>query len=135
MAEFKGYLISVNGTELPNKFIVEGSYETTDNQRTELKAYRDNSNKLHRQTSPNYKTSMEFTTPCLFLSELKQLKKILDSGIINATERKIKIKYWNSEDLCYRTMEAYMPDKQHPIKAILNGEPLYEGITYQFIQY
>ena len=135
MSAFRGYYISIAGTQLPGKFILEGSYKTTDNQRTELKAYRDNSNLLHRQTSPNYKTAMEFSTPVLTLTELEQLKNILNSGIINARERKIRVKYWNSEDLCYRTMTAYMPDVQHTIKNTLNGEPLYESVTYQFIQY
>lgn len=62
MADFKGYLIKLNDVEFPPEYIALESYKSTDNQRTELKAYRNSNNYLIRQTSPNFKTKVEFTT-------------------------------------------------------------------------
>ena len=62
--DFQGWLIRNPNThaEFPHRLIAKDSYQSTPLQRSDLKAYRDNSNLLHRVVSPNYKTKIEFST-------------------------------------------------------------------------
>lgn len=135
MAVFKGYLIKLGDVELPNKFIQYDSYKSTDNQRTELKANRDTSNFLHRQTSPNFKTKIEFNTVELHLSDLTEIKNIIAGATINTTERKVRVTYWNNENLVYKTMIAYMPDFEYNIKNVTKNDIVYKPLRIAFIQY
>ena len=62
---FKGWLIKFGNTVLPNKYLEK--YKSTPNQRLELDASRDATALLHRQTSPNYKTSLTVPIRKLYL--------------------------------------------------------------------
>ncbi|MFQ9516716.1 MAG: DUF6711 family protein [Eubacterium sp.] len=136
MAKFKGYLIKLGDTVFPNEYIAFDSYKSTDNQRTELKAYRNSSNNLIRQTSPNFKTKVEFNTISgLKLADMEKIKSIVDKATINNTERKVKVTYWNNEDLMYEQMRAYMPDIEHQIKKITKDDVIYNSKRLAFIQY
>ena len=59
---FSGYLLAFGGKILPHEYIQLSTYEVLPYQRTELAAYRDNNNDLHRTTSSNHKTTIRFTT-------------------------------------------------------------------------
>ena len=89
MAKYKGYLLKVKDQIFPMKYIKSETYTSTDNQRSELKAYRDTNNYLIRQTSPNFKTKIEFETPPLLQSQYEEIRQLLNQGTINRTERKI----------------------------------------------
>ena len=116
MAKYKGYLLKVKDQIFPMKYIKSETYTSTDNQRSELKAYRNTNNYLIRQTSPNFKTKIEFETPPLL-------------------QRKIKITYWNSEDLTYKNAVVYMPDISYTIKNQMRNELLYNPLKMEFIEY
>ena len=136
MAKFKGYLIKLGNVVFPHEYIALDSYTSTDNQRTELKAYRNAQNHLIRQTSPNFKTKIEFNTiNGLNLSDMEKIKSIIDRATINKTERKVKVEYWNNEELQYKTMTCYMPDIEHPIKKITKDDVIYNGKRLAFIEY
>ena len=135
MATYEGYLLKIKDTVFPLKYIVSGTYKSTDNQRTELKANRNESNLLVRQTSPNFKTKIEFETPILFLDEYEEIRNILNQGIINVRERKIQITYWNSEELKYKEAICYMPDIDYQPKNQMNGELIYDAMRLAFIEY
>ena len=136
MAEFKGYLLKLGDTVFPHEYIALDSYKSADNQRTELKAYRNAQNKLIRQTSPNFKTKIEFNTiDGLKLKDMTKIKSIADKATINKAERKVKVTYWNNEDLRYEQMEAYMPDIEHSIKKITKNDIIYKGKRLAFIEY
>lgn len=139
MADFKGYLIKLNDVEFPAEYIALESYKSTDNQRTELKAYRNSNNYLIRQTSPNFKTKVEFTTiDGLHLKDLRKIKQIIDKALINNAERKVSVEYWNNEELKYQKMKAYIPDIDYEIKKIVKGSKPdieYKSIRYAFIEY
>lgn len=139
MAEFKGYLIKLNGVEFPPEYIALESYKSTDNQRTELKAYRNTNNSLIRETSPNFKTKIEFNTiDGLNLKQLREITNIINKATLNKTERKVKVEYWNSEELRYATMKSYIPDIEYEIKKIKRGSKpdiIYKPLRYCFIQY
>lgn len=139
MAEFKGYLIKLNGIEFPHEYIALENYKSIDNQRTELKAYRNSQYDLIRQTSSNFKSKVEFSTiDGLNLKQLEKIKNVIDKATLNKTERKVKVEYWNSEELRYATMKSYIPDIEYEIKKIKRGSKpdiIYKPLRYCFIQY
>ena len=128
MAKYKGYLLKVKDQIFPMKYIKSETYTSTDNQRSEL-------NYLIRQTSPNFKTKIEFETPPLLQSQYEEIRQLLNQGTINRTERKIKITYWNSEDLTYKNAVVYMPDISYTIKNQMRNELLYNPLKMEFIEY
>lgn len=138
MANFKGYLLRFpkSGKQFPHALIAKDSYSTTPLQRTEIKAYRDSNNLLHRTTSPNYKSKIEFTTvDKLSLADMQSIRSALNSSWDNSQQRKLRVEYWDDELLTYRTMTAYMPDITYQVKAITKNDVKYNAVTFTFIEY
>ena len=135
MAEYQGYLLKFGSAVFPMKYIKSESYVSTDNQRTELKAYRNADNYLVRQTSPNYKTKIEFETPPLLLSEYKEISSIIAIGTVNARERKVRVTYWSTESLRYQKAYMYITDTDYTIKNSFGKELLYNPIKITSIEY
>lgn len=133
---FTGYLLKFGNTVLSHKYIQLESYDTTPNQRTELSAYRDNNNSLHRATSPNHKTTIKFTTmPDLTLSQKQTLQAEMSNGLVDTVERKYQITYWNDEQNCYVTSYFYMPDVNYQIRKIDGNNIIYNAVSFEFIEY
>lgn len=132
---FEGYLLAFGGYVLPHKYIQLSSYDTTPNQRTELSAYRDNDNSLHRNTSPNHKTTIKFTTLSLNLLEKQEIQRIMSYGLVNSTERKYEVTYWNDEINAYTTSYFYMPDVNYQINKIDDNNIKYNPISFELIEY
>lgn len=132
---FEGYLLKFGTQILPHKYIQLSSYDTTPNQRTELSAVRDNNNYLCRVTSPNHKTTIKFSTISLDLAEKAEIQAIMSHGLVNETERKYKVTYWNDETNAYKTSEFYMPDVNYPIREIEDNNIKYSPISFELIEY
>lgn len=134
---FNGYLIKFTKTGecFPHELIAKNTYKSTPLQRTEIKAYRDSANTLHRTTSPNYKTKIEFQTYELNLVEMKKIRTVLNSAFENSQQRKAKITYWDDELLQYRTMTAYIPDITYNVISISMTDIRYSAVTFTFIEY
>lgn len=132
---FAGYLLKFGNTMLSHKYIQLDTYQPVPNQRTELSAYRDNNNYLHRNTSFNHKTTLKFDTIPLTLLQKIDLQNQMSAGLINSVERKYRITYWNDEQNCYITSEFYMPDVTYTIRSITKDDIKYEPISYEFIEY
>ncbi len=133
---FSGYLLAFGGKILPHEYIQLSTYEVLPYQRTELAAYRDNNNDLHRTTSSNHKTTIRFTTvPGLTLAQKRQLQISMASGIISNTERKYQITYWNDETNSYITGYFYMTDVSYTVRKISSTSIVYEPIPFEFIEY
>ncbi|MCH5202749.1 MAG: hypothetical protein J1F17_06040 [Oscillospiraceae bacterium] len=137
MSNFKGYLLYFPKIKkyFPHGLIAKETYQSTPLQRTEVKAYRDSNNTLHRVTSPNYKTKVTFNTVALDLSQLEEIQNLLKSAYINTSQRKLKVTYWDDELLKYRTMTAYIPDTTYTIKTITKNNINYSAITITLIEY
>lgn len=134
---FQNWLIRFDRTNVlfPQRYIQKDTYKSTPLQRTEIKAYRDNNNLLHRVTSPNYKTKIEFQTYPLNLSELTEIQTKLDAAMENAQQRRLVLTYWDDELLSYRQATFYMPDKTYSVSTIGNGDIRYQPLTFTFIEY
>ena len=120
---------------IPNKYISLTSYVSTPNQRQDLDSYQDNLGKLHRNTLEHTRSKLEWNTPPLFERELLSLQNILNSGIINAKERKLKIIHYCFDTHTYEQGEFYMPDITFTPLLIRNGEVLMDKVRLAFIEY
>lgn len=120
---------------IPNKYISLTSYVSTPNQRQDLDSYQDNWGKLHRNTLEHTRSKLEWNTPPLFERELLSLQNILNSGIINAKERKLKIIHYCFDTHTYEQGEFYMPDITFTPLLIRNGEVLMDKVRLAFIEY
>ena len=120
---------------IPNKYISLTSYVSTPNQRQDLDSYQDNLGKLHRNTLDHTRSKLEWNTPPLFERELLSLQNILNSGIINSKERKLKIIHYCFDTHTYEQGEFYLPDITFTPLLIRNGEVLMDKVRLAFIEY
>lgn len=134
---FEGWLIKFGARKLPLKFIAQDDYTSTPNQRTEIEAYRDLNNLLHRDTSQNVKTKIEFNTPPLWLEEKIELQNVISSGLVNKNQRKYNVTYWNDEENIYKTGVFYMPDVDFKVIRVdeETNNILYNKMRFALIEY
>lgn len=132
---FQGWLVKFGNTVLPNGYLEK--YKETPNQRIELSAYRDQAVLLHRETAQNFKSKIVIPIRKLYLGEKIVLKAIIDAGIVNKTERKVSVTYWNSEDMDYKSGTFYMPDIEYTISHVDQNRfnIVYEPFEIQLIEY
>lgn len=135
--EFEGWLIKFGNTKLPNKYLEK--YSSTPNQRLELDAYRDAAALLHRETSPNYKTSLTLPIRKLYLGEKIVLKAIIDSGIVSGGERERRVltTYWNDEEMVYKSGIFYISDIKYTVINVSEKRlnMVYEPFEIQLTEY
>ena len=137
MSNFKGFLIKFpkTGIQFPLNLVQLSTYEATPLQRSEISAYRDVNNLLHRVTSPNAKTKLTFQTINLSIEQMQNIRNIINSAFVDSQQRKLRIEYWDDELLNYRIMTAYMPDITYKIRSISSDNIKYEPVTFTFIEY
>ena len=136
MSNFQGYLLSFNGANLNNKYISLKSFKVTPNQRLEIEAYRDANSLLHRVTSPNFKTKIDFTTVAgLTLSDKEDMFNRINTGLINSNQKSYNVVYWNDDTSSYRQGIFYMPNVEYTIRRISDTDIIYEPIRIAFIEY
>lgn len=137
---FSGYLIKVGtGTpvEIPLKYMRAETYSVTPNQRLEWSAERDVTGVLHRETTANMPPKIEFNTPLMTNKDIKALNTILSNAYSNATERKLRVTYYDPESDTYKTHDCYMPDVKYEIRNVDTAKNVinYEELRYAFIGY
>lgn len=130
MAEFQGYLLKIEGVELPNKYIVD--YMATPNQIQDKDSYQDVDGKLHREILPHTRSKIEFQTPIMSLNEKIEFQNCFPNRKSNP---KISVEYWNDEDNAYVTGEFYVPDIQFKPFAIIGNTMMYKPFRVALIEY
>ena len=101
---YSGYLVKVNGTQIPNKYIQLTTYAITPNQRMEAEAERDTTGMLHRTTCEHTATKIEFNTPYIKGADVAQLNQIL--GIANNLPGTVSVEYVDPETQSYKSAEC-----------------------------
>lgn len=135
MDDFQGWLLKLGGQPFSVRYIKLETYKATPNQRTEIDAYRDGDNLLHRETSPNVKSKVEFETRELPLSAMKEIRSLLNGATTSGIERKMEVQYWNDEELSYDSMTCYAPDVEYTIVRVTKNNIFYAPIRFAFIEY
>lgn len=126
---FLGYLLKVNGTKIPMKYISHKSYSSTPNRIQDLDSYRDADGILRRNIVPHKASTIQFSTPYLHLADKKSLQALLPSRV------KLTLEYWNDETNTYTSGVFYIPDVSYDIYSTTNEDIIYMPISYQFIEY
>ena len=138
---FAGYLLKAGtGTtaeEFPMKYILEATWESTPNQREEIKAYRDdNTRNLTRVTAQGKKSKITFQIRDNITLEQKiEIQTFFTAHEVSAEERKIEITYWNDEDNNYKTGFFYRPNLTFKISHISGTTIFYKGFKIELIEY
>jgi len=137
---YSGYLIKIggsNGVDLPMKYIKAESYKSTPDQRMEVKATRDTTGVLHRNTVVHKASKIEFETPPITNSDVSALNTIFSNAYTDALQRKLTIQFYDEETDSYREADCYMPDVQYTIYRIDNVKNIiyYNPIRFAFIEY
>lgn len=124
---------------MPNKYISLQSYVSTPHQIQDLDSYQDSNGVLHRNALTHTRSKLEWNTPPMTERELKGLQDLLNSGIIVAKERKIKLRHYCFDTHTYEDGTFYMPDISFtPLALRRNGETvevLMDKVRLAFIEY
>lgn len=139
---FNGKLLEVkvngNWVEFPLKYIKHDSYKAAPCQRMEAKANRATTGVLHRTTVSHTATKVEFETPPMFTNvDVGQITALLKSAYISELEKKLEVRYYDTEEDDYKTGEFYVPTVEYTINRVdkVNTLVYYDSIRYAFIEY
>ncbi|MEG0689215.1 MAG: DUF6711 family protein [Hungatella sp.] len=124
---FKGYLLKINGSVFPNKYIAK--YKATPNQRQDDDSYQDSTGELHREILPHRRSKIEFSTRYLWLEE-----KIVFQLYFRSRD-KLTVEYWNDEVNDYAVGVFYAPDIDYEVYRIQGGNLEYLPIRIALIEY
>lgn len=133
---YNGYLVKVNGTVFPMKYIAEKSYIVHPDQRLDLDSERDATGVLHRSVVGHMPNKIEFTTLSLNNSEVAEITRITGLGPSNRS-RDVTLELYNPETDGYETARCYIPNLDYTIDWIDNEGKIihYSPIRYAFIEY
>ena len=139
MPNFAGYLLKATATGIifPQKYIALESWDSTPDQREELKAYRDdNTRNLTRVTAAGKKSIFSFTTrEGLHLADKIIIQTFFTNGESDHEQRKINLEFWNEETNSYDTGDFYRPNMNFPIYKITEDDIIYKAMKFEFVEY
>lgn len=132
MHGFEGWLLKVNGTIFPMKYIRAETYTVTPDQETDLDDYTDNDGIFHRNILPAKATKIEFSTPHMWLQDMAKVLEVLPD---NEGDNSVEIEYWNPRLLRYQSGTAYMPDVAWVPYMTTRDNIMYTETRLAFIEY
>lgn len=137
MSLFEGWFIKFGNVILPNSYMYTDGYESTPNQREQLKAYRDGNRLLHLETSPNHKTTIKMNIRELWTDEKEAFQNVIKAAYLNERQRKIAVTYWNDEDNVYKYGEFYYPDITFSVHQIdeVKKQAQYNSFEIELIEF
>lgn len=132
MYGFEGWLLKVNGTIFPTKYMHAGSFTITPDQETDVDDYTDTDGIFHRNILPAKATKIEFDIKPVRLKDLAAIREILPEN-----DDEITIEYWNPKKMCYQSGKAYMPDVSFEPYMVYTdfNDILYNPTRIAFIEY
>lgn len=133
---YAGYLLKVNGTEFPMKYIAEKSYTVHPDQRIDLDSGRDTTGVLHRAVVSHMPVKIEFNTVPLNSADVAEISRLLNLSRSNA-QRKCTVQYYNTETDSYASATCYVPNLDYTIDWIdkANNRVHYSAVRYAFIEH
>lgn len=121
---------------IPLGMIRYETYQITPQQTIDLDSYRSENGNLLRNPVAT-KCKLEFNTPLMTDTQWAEIWNIIKAGFNNNTERKLKLKYYDTLSATYKTGYFYVPDVQTTIRNIEEAEGVinYQEIRLAFIEY
>lgn len=140
---FRGYLLKAVLTNVvfPLNYIQWDTYESTPNQREEIKAYRDdNTRNLTRVTAQGKKSVIKFKTrDRLHLDDKMFIQKWFGDAEEPTQEaheqRKVEIEFWDDEENIYKTGYFYRPNMKFQIVHLTDTDIIYKELQFELIEY
>lgn len=138
--DFQGYLLAYvknnNIVQFPHEYIAWDEWESNDNQREYIKAYRDdNTRDIFLVQAQGRKTALQFTLrDNLHLKDIRIIRDWFLSGQSDDNIRKITIRYWDSDLLKYRNITCYQANPKFKIKKITDNDIIYRGRTVDLVE-
>ena len=134
MSGFAGYLLKVNGTVLPTKFIKLSTYDATPNQRIEESADRSAGGVLISSTCEHTTSKIELNTPYLKGDDVAQLVSILGINSKSNLKREATVEFFCPDTQTYQTGTFYVPDTHFSIYSVSGNELTYMPIRIALIE-
>ena len=137
-ANWQGYLIATpEGVTFPHYYIKMESYDIQPDIREEVRSYRDEYTRdLYRLTADGMKTKITFELlDNLTMDESYEIQNWFYTAEVDHKQRKIAIKYWNTEYFRYDTGYFYRPDPNFKIRDIEGGVMTLKGHPITLIEY
>lgn len=121
---------------IPLGMIRYETYQITPQQTIDLDSYRSENGNLLRNPVAT-KCKLEFNTPLMTDTQWAEIWNFIKAGFNNSTERKLKLKYYDTLSATYKTGYFYVPDVQTTIRNIEEDEGVinYQEIRLAFIEY
>lgn len=140
---FHGYLYKSvkTGLPFPLQYIQFDTFKVTNNQREEIKAYRDdNTRDLTRVTADGMKSTFKHKTrKNLHLNDIIAIQQWFDSAeeadAESRKQRKVELEYFDLENFVYKTGYFYRPNLEFPIIRITDDDIIFNDYELKFIEY
>jgi hypothetical protein len=134
---FNGYLLKLNGSTFPLKYIYKESYKVTPNRVQDLDPKRVETGVLYRNALSHTVTTIQFQTKPMWNSDMSSLMSFIRSSYSNASEKKVTVNYYSPDINAYKTGTFYVPDIEFEINMIdtSKNKILYNSTTIEFIEY
>lgn len=136
--DFRGYWLKAVATNkiFPEKYMAEGTWNSTPNQREYIKAYRDdNTRDLTLVPAQGKKSVFQFSTrKNLRLKEKIELISFFTDAEYDHINRIVKLEYWDDENNVYKVGDFYRPNM--PFKALRHTQTdiIYDSLTIDGIE-
>lgn len=130
---YKGYILKMNGTIIPNKFMSTDNCNITNNTQ-HLDDWTDLNGDLHTNVLPKAKVKIEWNFPFGKNSKLQELLAIFRSIWGTSTKRETTCEVYVPEYDDYRTGIFYMPDPKFGIYMATDSDIVYNATRFALIQ-
>lgn len=135
---WRGYFFKATATNkiFPMKYIAFETWESSPNQREEVKAYRDDfTRELFRITADGEMSTFSFTTrDNLHLDEKIEIQQFFYNAETSHKQRNIMLEYWNEEINNYETKLFYQPNPTFQVKRVTDTDIIYKERKIELIQ-
>lgn len=131
---YNGYLLKLNGTTMPLKYISLETYTVTYSTQ-DIDSYRDVTGVLHRNVLSHKVMKAEFNTPPMYQKDVVSFMSIINAAYSDSTTKTVSVEFYSPETNAYVTMTSYVPDISFTIKENSPRGFIYNPVRVAFIGY
>lgn len=133
---FAGYLLKFGETEFPEDCLVLSSYSCTPYQRHIWHDWLDNNGTRHIDAAkvPKAKVSLD-TESYLEEEKMVRIRAAFQAGLLNETEQRYRVEFWDAESGTYKTAEMHMAPVEYITLDIWDSGPVYEALHIELEEF
>lgn len=126
---FLGYLIKVNGTIVPSKYINTKTYKATPDAQEVIDKYVDGNEVKHETLSPHKRTEIKFDTNGMYLASKNAFMAIFSE------KSNLAVEFYNHVTDSYQTGNFKRNDFEFSMSKIRGNEIIYQPISVLLEEY